>query len=194
MIDNKKIYVIIPARGGSKRLLRKNIYPVLEKPMISYAISESLKSKYIDNVFVSSEDSEILSVAKDFGAIPIIRSRENANDTAFKQHAIIECLETLSKNDKTPDIVISLQANSPEILVKDLDAAIEKFVEFERDELMSFNSDLIQNAAFRIMRYNYCFQQSLSTKCGCFITNYIDVHTIEDVTKVEKIISQRSEK
>lgn len=186
MINGKTVYVIIPARGGSKRLHRKNIFPVLGEPMMSYVIKASKNSEYIDEVFVSSEDDEILSVAKNFNATPVKRSKENSEDHVYKQDAIVECLDSLKKFSNKPDIVISLQANSPEVTSEDLDLALEKFENYNRDELMSFDVNLIQNAAFRIMRHDYVYQKTLSTKCGCFVTDYIDVHTLEDVLEVEK--------
>lgn len=191
MIKKALVYAIIPARGGSKRLHRKNIYPVMGKPMIQYAIEASQKSLYIDKVFVSSEDEEILSISSDLGAIAVKRTEENSLDHVYKQHAVVECLDSLKAAYDEPQIVLSIQANSPEILAEDLDAAIKKFVEFDRHELMSFNEDLIQNAAFRIMRHDTVYQKTLSTRCGCFVTDYIDVHTESDVAKVEQRMMNR---
>jgi len=192
MLSGKLIYVIIPARGGSKRLPRKNIYPVLGRPMIQYAIRAASGSKYVNVVFVSSEDDEILSISKALGAYPIKRSVENSLDHVCKQDAIVECLDTLKREFKTPDMVISLQANSPEVTSDDLDAALETFVKFDRNELMSFSPDLIQNAAFRIMVHDTVYQKTLSTKCGCYVTDYIDVHTIDDVIQVEQRIKRNA--
>jgi len=191
MIDKKTVYVIIPARGGSKRLHRKNIYPVLGKPMLHYSIAASRKSQYVDKIFVSSEDKEILNVAKNEKAIPVKRSVKNSQDHVFKQDAIVECLDAIKEKFDPPDIIISLQANSPEVKSEDLDKALEKFVKFNRNELMSFNPDLIQNAAFRIMIHDSVYQKTLSTKCGCFVTDYIDVHTRLDVEEVEKRLRSR---
>jgi len=186
LVNGNLVYVIIPARGGSKRLKNKNIHPVLGKPMLSYAIEASQNSRYIDRVFVSSESNLILKIASQFGATGIKRTKEKSLDHVYKQEAIVECLNALKENYEKPDIVISLQANSPEVLAKDLDSALEKFEKFNRDELMSFDTNLIQNAAFRIMRHDYVYQKTLSTKCGCFITDYVDIHTIDDILKVEK--------
>ena len=191
MFKDKKIYVIIPARGGSKRLTRKNIYPVCGKPMIYWAIMASKNSKYIDKCFVSSEDGEILRIAKEVGANILTRPAHLSEDHVYKQEAIIDATNQVISSNLNPDIVISLQANSPQINSDDLDDAIEKFIKFDRNELLSVDKNLIQNAAFRIMKKDYVFQKTLSTKCGVFVTDYLDVHTLEDVIKVEHLIKNK---
>ncbi len=183
MIDSKLIYAIIPARGGSKRLPRKNITPVWGKPMLYWAIRACQNSQYIDECYVSTEDDEIATLSKKFGAKSILRPKELANDFVFKQDVIVHAVEAL---EKKPGIVVSLQPNSPEICAKDLDAAIEKLTRNDRNEIFSVNEELFQNAAFRIMKYETVFQKTLSTYCGVFVTSYIDVHTIADIDFLEK--------
>lgn len=84
---------IIPARGGSKRIPRKNIKEFLGKPIIAYSIDAALKSKLFDEVMVSTDDLEIADIAKKHGAkIPFLRSKENANDFASTFQVIEEVL------------------------------------------------------------------------------------------------------
>ena len=84
MIDNKRIVAIIPARGGSKGIKRKNIRILNGKPLISYTIEQALKSKYIDRVIVSTEDLEIAEISKSFGAeVPFLRPQELAQDDTW---------------------------------------------------------------------------------------------------------------
>lgn len=188
MIRGLHVSVIIPARGGSVRLKRKNIFPVWGRPMLSWAIAACRLSKYIDTVFVSSEDSEILAVAKKYGAVPIIRPSRLAKGNVPKQEAICHGVTwvTHSKKFRKPDIVISLQANSPEIKAEYLDKALEKLLKYKRQEIFSVDRNLNQNAAFRIMTYDTVFQKTLSTNCGVFIADVSDIHTIEDVRLVER--------
>ena len=180
------VVAIIPARGGSKRLKRKNIYNVFNKPMISYAISAAKKSKYIDEVFVSSEDEEILQVAKEFGSNIIKRPKILSGDNIIKQDVLKHAALWIKDNFKKPTLVLSIQANSPEIKSKHLDAAIEKLAKYERQEIMSVDKDLNSNAALRAMKYDAIFQNALSTKFGVLKLDIIDVHTKEDVLKIEK--------
>ena len=190
MKNNIKIVAIIPARGGSKRLKRKNIYPVNGMPMIYYAIQACKKSNYKIDVWVSTEDEEISSVAKRFGAKVHNRNPLLAGDKVYKQEAIRSAARHIYK-EYSPDLIISLQANSPTITPKQIDTAIEKLIEFNRDEIISVDENLMQNAAFRIFRGEYVFQQDLSTNCGVVISENHDVHTIEDVKIVERILNAR---
>ena len=85
---------IIPARGGSKRIPRKNIKDFLGKPLIAYSIETALQSGLFDEVMVSTDDYEIVEVAKKFGAqVPFIRSAEKSSDLATTTDVIIEVLE-----------------------------------------------------------------------------------------------------
>lgn len=150
--------------------------------MLFWAINACKKSQYIDHIYVSSDSYDILNLAEEYGAMTIQRPKELSNDFVYKQEAIVHAATLVVP---TPDIVISLQPNSPEIKYYDLDNAIFKLFAYERNEIFSVGRHLMQNAAFRIMRYSYVFQKTLSTKCGVYIANYIDVHTEEDVKNVE---------
>lgn len=182
MKNGDRIIAVIPARGGSKRLHKKNIYPVWGQPMINWAIEAAQESKYIKEVYVTTEDEEIKLIAELKGAVVIDRPVELSEDNVFKMDAIRDAVSKLSFK---PNVVVSLQANSPEVLAKDLDMAIDKFYEYNRNELFSVDKNLIMNAAFRIMKYETVFQRDLSTKCGAFVVDYVDIHTLEDITKLK---------
>ncbi|HID64846.1 MAG TPA: hypothetical protein EYP49_19175, partial [Anaerolineae bacterium] len=164
-------------------LPRKNIYPVWGQPMLYWAIQACKESRYIDKYFVSTEDAEIADIARSLGAEVIDRPKALADDLTFKQDVIVHAATVIS--DK-PDLIVSLQPNSPQVCAHDLDAAIEKLVTYDRNEIFSVNENLIQNAAFRVMKYDYVFQKSISTRSGVYVTNYIDVHTKEDVEYLER--------
>jgi pseudaminic acid cytidylyltransferase len=92
---------IIPARGGSKRIPRKNIKLFYGKPIIAYVIETAIKSKLFDEVMVSTEDEEIADIAKSYGAsVPFMRTNENANDFAGTGDVITEVLMQLKKEGK----------------------------------------------------------------------------------------------
>ena len=181
----KKTIAIIPARGGSKRLHRKNTSLIWGKPMISWVIDEAKKSKHIDEVWVTTEDNEIAEIARSNGAKVHERSADLAKDHVYKMEAIRECFNYIKSLEDLQYTVISLQANSPEITYQILDSAIECFIENDRNELFSVGNNLMMNAAFRIMKDWYVFQKDLSTKTGAFVCDLIDVHTSEDIKKIE---------
>lgn len=126
----KKILVIIPARGGSKRLPGKNIKKIGEKPMIAHAILAAKKSKYVDRIVVSTDDPTIAKVAKKYGAeVPFIRPAELASDTAptlpVLQHAVVYIER---RDDFKPDLVVLIQPTNPLVKSEDIDGAIEKII------------------------------------------------------------------
>lgn len=122
MYGDKTFLAIIPARGGSKRLPRKNILDLCGKPLIAYSIEAGLESKYIDKVVVSSDDEEILSVAQKFKADIIRRPDELANDTATTFDTLQHTIESLSKKY---DYTVLLQPTSPLRNSQHIDEAIE---------------------------------------------------------------------
>jgi len=121
MYNNKTFLAIIPARGGSKRLPRKNILDLNGTPLIAYSIEAGLKSKYIDKVIVSSDDEEILKISKKYGALTLIRPDELAGDMATTFDAIAHTIE----NTKEYDYIVLLQPTSPLRDEKHIDEAIE---------------------------------------------------------------------
>ena len=185
------VIAIIPARGGSTRLKRKNIHPIWGCPMIHWAIIACQKSQHIEKVYVSTEDQEIAALSRTYPGVGIVdRPNELADNFTCKQEVIVHAVKSL---EKKPDIVVSLQANSPQISHVDLDSAFEKFIRFNRNEIFSVDENLMMNACFRIMKYDYVFQRTLSTKSGVFVTNYVDIHTLDDLKEVEKRFNPNSE-
>jgi CMP-N,N'-diacetyllegionaminic acid synthase len=180
-----RVIVIIPARGGSKRLPRKNIYPIWNKPMIHWSIKAAKDSKHVDEVWVTTEDAEIAKIAVGCGASLHRRDPKLSEDKVYKMEAIRSAVSYLEDNDSGANIYISLQANSPEITTDMLDSAIEEFIKNDRNEIISVSPNLMQNAAFRILKRGYVFERDLSTKCGVFVCDVHDVHSIEDVTLIE---------
>ena len=101
-----KNIAIIPARGGSKRIPRKNIRPFLGKPIIAYSIEAALQSGLFDEVMVSTDDEEIAEVARQYRAkVPFMRSAGRADDYATTVDVIFEVLDTYETMDKCFDTV-----------------------------------------------------------------------------------------
>lgn len=127
MIGEKSVFALIPARGGSKRIPKKNIKELAEKPLIAYAIEEGKKSKYIDRIITSTDDTEIAEVAEKYGSeVPFMRPVELAIDSATDYPVFVHALEWLEKNENwRPDIVVQLRPTSPLRTVEHIDAVIE---------------------------------------------------------------------
>ena len=142
MFKNNKILVVIPARGGSKGIPRKNIRLLAGKPLIYYAIDMAKASSYVDDVVVSTEDSEIALIAEKFGASVIRRSQDLAGDRIPIDPVIFDA--TVQKEKQTfdeYDIVITVEPTSPLLKTKTLDSAIEKFESFDIDTVISVFDD-----------------------------------------------------
>jgi len=120
---------IIPARGGSKRIPRKNIKLFLGTPIIGYSINLALQSGLFDEVMVSTDDAEIAEVAKTFGAqVPFPRSAENANDFATTMAVLKEVLAAYEKQGKSFENVCCIYPTAPLITQKALNEGFRKLV------------------------------------------------------------------
>ena len=133
MYKNKTFLAIIPARGGSKRLPCKNILGLNGKPLIAYSIESGLNSKYIDKVVVSSDDDEILTISKRYGAVTINRPNELASDTATTFDAIKHAVDNYEKYD----YIVLLQPTSPLRDRDHIDKAIELLESKNADAVVS---------------------------------------------------------
>ena len=90
------------------------------------------------------------------------------------------------KNKRRLSLVISLQANSPEVQSADLDKLVSHLISFNRQEVISMDKNNNSNGAIRIMKRNAVFQKSLSTYLGCVTTNTTDIHTLKDIRNIYK--------
>ena len=133
MNKNKTFLAIIPARGGSKRLPRKNVLDLCGKPLIAWSIEAGLKSKYIDKLIVTSDDEDILSISEKYGSDIIKRPEELSNDTATTFDALKHTIDNLEKYD----YIVLLQPTSPLRNEKHLDEAIELLEEKNADAIVS---------------------------------------------------------
>lgn len=124
-----EILSIIPARGGSKGIKRKNLKPILDKPLVAYTIEASLKSKYITRTIVSSEDSEILKTSKEYGAQTIVRPDELAQDETKTAPVMLHVLDELKKEGYKADYVVLLQPTCPLRDENYIDCAFEYYFE-----------------------------------------------------------------
>ncbi|MDL2247029.1 UDP-2,4-diacetamido-2,4,6-trideoxy-beta-L-altropyranose hydrolase [Methanobrevibacter sp. OttesenSCG-928-K11] len=142
MFNNDKILVVIPARGGSKGIPRKNCRILGERPLISYAIDMANASKYVDDVIVSTEDGEIRQISEKFGATVVGRPPELSTDEVPLDPVIFDAVLQKEKMifDEY-DIVITVQPTSPLLKTKTLDHAIEKFDSFDIDTVISVVDD-----------------------------------------------------
>ncbi len=138
-IKNPKIIAIIPARGGSKGIPRKNIKLLAGKPMIAYIIEAVKKAKGIDRVLVSTEDLEIATVAKKYGAeVPFLRPNELAEDSVATLPVLQNMLFELKKREGyIPDYVLLVYPTSPLLKTERIEQAVSLALESKADSVVS---------------------------------------------------------
>ena len=114
VINGKKLLALIPARGGNKRLPKKNILDLLGKPMISWSIEAALGSKFIDKVIVSTDDKEISDIAENYGvSAPFLRPAELSEDDTSSIDVALHALSEIEQSDIDYHYILLLQPTSP---------------------------------------------------------------------------------
>lgn len=146
---------IIPARGGSKRIPRKNIKPFMGKPIIAYSIEAALKSGLFEEVMVSTDDEEFAEVARQYGAqVPFMRSAVTANDFASTEDVLIEVLDEYKKQGKEFDNICCLYSTAPFVTAERLKEAYQMMIDEKVD------------AVFTVVAYSYPIQRCLHVVDG----------------------------
>lgn len=152
---------IIPARGGSKRIPRKNIKLFCGKPIVAYSIEAVLRTKLFDEVMVSTDDLEIAEVAKKYGAsVPFLRSAETANDYAILKDVLNEVLGEYKKHGKIFDEVCCILPTAPLIEAEDL---IKGHSILEEKQCVS---------VVPVVKYSYTIFRSLKIEDGRLVMNW----------------------
>lgn len=148
----KKI-AIIPARGGSKRIPRKNIKNFLGKPIIAYSIEAALESKLFDEVMVSTDDLEIANISRQYGAkVPFLRSDVNSNDFATTIDVIAEVIAEYKKLGQEFDYTCCIYPCAPFVTAKILASSFKKI-----------NSERL-DCILPVLKYGHPIQRALKIK------------------------------
>jgi N-acylneuraminate cytidylyltransferase len=146
---------IIPARGGSKRIPRKNIKEFLGKPIVAYSIKAAIESKLFDEVMVSTDDLEIANIAEKYGAkVPFMRSEKNSDDFATTYDVIEEVIQNYKTHGKEFDNLCCLYSCAPFITSKLLLKAYYQLIEKNFDSV------------FPIIAYSFPIQRALKKNQG----------------------------
>ena len=137
-----EVLAIIPARGGSRGLPHKNLQSINGVPLLARAILIAKQSLYIKRVIVSTDDENVMEVAKKYGGETIRRPVELSGDQARSESALLHALETLRENEQyVPDLVVFVQCTSPFTISDDLDDAIRVLVKTNADSVFTAIED-----------------------------------------------------
>jgi len=135
MINNKKVLSVTLARGGSKRVPKKNIYPICGKFLLQYTTDEVKKSKYIDRYVVSTDDDDIKKVCEQLDVECLGRSEPAARDTATTAEALFDVLNKVEFNEFY--YLVEIMCTNPLKTIDDIDSCIEKIDETGADSVVS---------------------------------------------------------
>jgi len=151
---------VIPARGGSKRIPRKNIKPFAGKPMIAYAIEAAKASGCFDHIIVSTDDDEVAEIARAWGAeVPFMRPAELADDHTPTRPVINHAISTASSFYGMPEFVCCLYPTAAFVTATDLQQALK--------QLQDQKVDFVLSAAPFAYPVQHGFRPGISTWCGC---------------------------
>jgi CMP-N,N'-diacetyllegionaminic acid synthase len=133
-----KITAIIPARGGSKGIPGKNMALLGGKPLIQYTIEAAQKSEYISDIFLSSDDPEIIKFCESLDvSVPYARPAALSQDDTPMVDAVVHAIDWLKEKDALPEAIVLLQPTSPLRTAADIDGALKLFVDKRADSLIS---------------------------------------------------------
>ncbi len=156
-----KHIAIITARGGSKRIPKKNIKDFCGKPIIAYSIEAALTSGIYDEVMVSTDSEEIAAVARQYGAaVPFLRSEATSNDFATTRDVLVEVLETYAARGERFDMMTCLYPTAPFITAEKLIDAVRRMQECDADALMP------------VVAYSFPPQRAMVIRDGCLEYQY----------------------
>ena len=138
-----RILCVIPVRGGSKGIPRKNLKPIAGKPLVAWTIDQALEAKtalegdHIMDIIVSTDDAELADIAREYGAeVPFMRPAELAEDTTATEPVIEHAIDFMTSDGRRPDAVMLLQATSPVRLPGTLERAVRQFAKSDSDSMV----------------------------------------------------------
>lgn len=136
-LEDLQVVAIIPARGGSRGIPRKNIINIAGKPLISYVMEAAGSSKFISKIFVTTDDTEIASVARKWNADVIMRPPEISRDDSPSELALLHAVEQIQKQNIFPDIIVFLQCTCPLTNTSDIDNTVLRLLEEDADTVFT---------------------------------------------------------
>ncbi len=153
-----KTLALITARGGSKRIPKKNIKEFNGKPIIAYSIEAALKSGVFDEVMVSTDSEEIAEIAKKYGAkVPFLRSEATSNDYATTTDVIEEVINEYRKMGQEFEVLTCMYPTAPFITAERLKVAVETLLSSDADSLIP------------VVRFSYPPQRAMEIQDGCLV-------------------------
>ena len=133
-----KCLAIIPARGGSKGIPRKNVRTLAGIPLIAHSIEQAAKSRFVTRTVVSTDDAEIAAITRQYGAEVVWRPPEISGDSASSEQALLHTIDHLQRSEGyQPDLIVFLQCTSPLTLAEDIDGTVQALLSKDADSALA---------------------------------------------------------
>lgn len=179
MIGNKRILAWIPARGGSKGIKDKNIKDLNGKPLIAYTIEAARKSKYIDEVMVSTDSEVIADISREYGAwVPSLRPKELAGDTSKTIDAVLHTKKMLVELDRKFEVLCLLQPTSPLRTANDIDGAILRYSNSGYRNVVAVSKVKDHPILIRSVKEDGSLEPLLNQKSTCRRQDMVDYYRV----------------
>lgn len=193
MKNGLRFLAIIPARGGSKRLPRKNVLDLAGKPLVSWTIEAAKGSNYIDYILVTSDDSEILTISQGQSVDVIKRPDILATDTATTFDVIEHAIHNTSEQF---DFIILLQPTSPLRTAKHIDEAIELLIQKNADAVISVceteHSPLWSNTLSKDGNLDCFISDQVKNKRGQDLPKYYRLNGAIYLCKMNRVLEEKT--
>ena len=191
MKNNKQFFAVILARGGSKRLHKKNVLDLCGKPLVAWSIEAALKSSYIDTVLVSSDDDYILDIAEKFGALTLKRPADLSSDTASTYDALEHAINNTEKHEYT----MLLQPTSPLRNETHIDNAIDFLHEKNANAVISVckvdDSPLWANTLDENLSMKDFLKDEILNKRSQDLDKYYKLNGAIHICKTDKFLEEK---
>ena len=173
-----KVLTIIPAKIDSTRLEKKNLQKIGNKTLIEYSIEYAQQSSYDPDIIVSTESSDVISLAIKNGALGMMRSKKLCGDT----EVVDVYLDVINNITKEYDLVVCLQPDNPN-RSHSFDECIKYMIDNNYDDLITVNPNYKRSGSVRIFKFEYLKRGQVSKRLGCIKDEAIDIHYQEDLEK-----------
>ena len=178
-----KVLTIIPAKVDSTRLEKKNLQKIKNKTLVEYSIDYAKQSSYNPDIIVSTESSDVISLAIKNGARGMIRSKKLCGNT----EVVDVYLDVINNVTNNYDLVVCLQPDNPN-RSHSFDECIKCMIDNNYDDLITVNSNYKRSGSVRIFKFEYLKRGQVSKRLGCIKDDAIDIHYQKDLEKVKERI------
>jgi CMP-N,N'-diacetyllegionaminic acid synthase len=173
-----KVLTIIPAKTDSKRLPKKNLQKINGKTLIEHSIDYAKECKYVDDIILSTESSDVISIAIQNGIQGMMRSKSLCGDAEVTDVYI----DVLNNIDDKYDYVVCLQPDHPD-REHTLEYCIDYMIENNYDDIITIEPNFKRSGSVRIFKYKHLLDGHVSKRIGCIKDDATDIHYQEDLDK-----------